>query len=1208
VSVAEIAPRGEGFDRTPPHDVTAEMCVLGGMLLSKDAISDVMETIRPDDHYRPAHQMVHEAILELYGRGEPVDAITIADLLEKRGELSRAGGRDYLHTLIATVPTAANAGYYARIVRERAILRRLVEVGTRIVQLGYSGDGDADALVDRAQAEVYGVTERRVSEDYLSLSEIMPAALDEIEAIGSRGGGMAGVPTGFADLDALTNGLHPGQMIVIAARPAVGKALALDTPLPTPDGWTTMGDIRPGDRLLGADGRPVTVVAATEVLHGRPCYEVEFSDGEIVVADGQHQWVTWDVKTCKSYDYHRAPGTPSYPDDWASWMSSRASRHRYSPDERAQMRGLRAAGMSSAQVATILGRTVGAIEQQWNRPQDLADNHVTVRPRTTEEIASSLRVRGQRNHAIPAAKALHLPEADLALEPYVLGYLLGDGDTTGRGRVACDPRDRAWLMDEFTVLGHTVTECADPGHFYVKGIRGTWRSLGLAEGKRVPAAYMRGSFLQRLALVQGLVDSDGSVDHHGSYRFCNTNKRLVDDFVELVSSLGCVAQVKYRVPRMRAGRPSRDSWEVIVPSGLPLARLPRKELAARHDWGREQAGRYIVDVRPVPSVPVRCVQVDGGDHLYLAGRSMIPTHNSTLALDLARAATIKHQLPTVIFSLEMSRNEITMRLLSAEARVPLHSMRTGQMSEEDWTRLARRMSEVVDAPLYIDDSPNMSMMEIRAKCRRLKQRNDLRMVIVDYLQLMSSPKRTENRQQEVSEMSRSLKLLAKEIDVPVIAISQLNRGPEQRTDKRPMISDLRESGCLTADTRILRADNGAETTLGELVASGEREVPVWSLDERLRLIPRVMTHAFPSGVKEVFRVRLRSGREVQATANHPFLSYDGWHPLGSLRPGDRVAVPRHTPGPIDLRPMADHQLSTLARRLRGNAPYESVPVAVFAAPRAQVASFVRHLWGAGGTVRWDGHTSQPLIQYTSASRRLVDDVARLLLRFNVLAEITELAEGHAPPRYQLSIGRAEDQRRFIEQIDASGGWDPKAVSIRQQLQGEPEAASVSTIPAEIWDRLREALDAGIPTGAVRASDHGSTGGGARGTRTQRPPTPGALGRVATILDDADLEMIATNDVFWDEIASVQSLGEQTVYDATVPGTHNFVANGISLHNSIEQDADMVVLLHREDAYERESPRAGEADMIVAKHRNGPTATVTVAFQGHYSRFVDMAPG
>jgi replicative DNA helicase len=269
VSVAEIG-RSEDFERMPPHDVAAEQCVLGGMLLSKDAISDVIEVIRPSDHYRPAHQIVHEAILDLYARGEPADAITVANELSRRGELPRIGGAPYLHTLIASVPTAANAGYYARIVRERAIMRRLVEAGTRIVQMGYAGEADADDLVDRAQAEVYAVTDRRIAEDYQSLSEIMPGALDEIEAIGSHGGGLTGVPTGFVDLDALTNGLHPGQMVVIAARPAVGKALALDTPLPTPAGWTTMAAVAAGDQLLGADGKPTRVVAATEVMQAAP--------------------------------------------------------------------------------------------------------------------------------------------------------------------------------------------------------------------------------------------------------------------------------------------------------------------------------------------------------------------------------------------------------------------------------------------------------------------------------------------------------------------------------------------------------------------------------------------------------------------------------------------------------------------------------------------------------------------------------------------------------------------------------------------------------------------------------------------------------------------------------------------------------------------------------------------------------------------------
>ncbi len=715
MSVAEIAPRGEEFERTPPHDLAAEQCVLGGMLMSKDAISDVLEVIRPGDHYRPAHQLVHEVILDLYGRGEPADPVTVANELTKRGEIARVGGAPYLHTLMASVPTAANAGYYARIVRERAILRRLVEAGTRIVQLGYSGDGEADEIVDRAEAEVYAVTDRRVSEDYLALSEIMPGALDEIEAIGSRGGVLTGVPTGFADLDALTNGLHPGQMIVIAARPALGKALALDTPLPTPAGWTTMGEVRVGDELIGADGRPVNVVAVTEVMHGRPCYEVAFSTGEVIVADGQHQWVTW-------------------------------ARH-----EEAKPTGL-----SEATSPAVV---------------------------TTEQIAAALEHRaghGHPEHAVPVCKPFDLPEADLPIPPYALGVWLGRVKSAAAGSTVAEPEIamRAEAADCTALLGD--------------------------KEERIPAPYLRASEAQRRALLAGILDVGGTVTRAGAIRMPVTSHRLAQDVRELVLSLGYQCSIPAR--KARRGAAASLRYLVSFTTDDQLFLLSRKQRLhkerLRHDPERFR-WRHIVDVRRVPPRPVRCVQVDSPDRLYLAGQGMIPTHNSTLALDLARAASVKAGLTTVIFSLEMSRNEITMRLLSAEARVPLHSMRTGQMGEEDWTRLARRMSEVVDAPMFIDDSPNMSMMEIRAKCRRLKQRHDLRLVIIDYLQLMTSPKRVENRQQEVSDMSRSLKLLAKELNVPVVAVAQLNRGPEQRTDKRPLLADLRESGSIEQDSDVV---------------------------------------------------------------------------------------------------------------------------------------------------------------------------------------------------------------------------------------------------------------------------------------------------------------------------------------------------------------------------------------------------------------------
>jgi replicative DNA helicase len=229
-----------------------------------------------------------------------------------------------------------------------------------------------------------------------------------------------------------------------------------------------------------------------------------------------------------------------------------------------------------------------------------------------------------------------------------------------------------------------------------------------------------------------------------------------------------------------------------------------RSVAAGHTIDLPDGGQVKIEsVEPIPSVPVRCVQVAAEDHLFLAGPTSIPTHNSTLALDLCRAASIHNNLAAVVFSLEMTRTEITMRLLSAEAKIPLNHLRNGHMTEDDWHRLARKMSEVNAAPLFIDDSPNMTMMEIRAKARRLKQRHDLRLVVIDYLQLMSSGKKVESRQLEVSEFSRQIKLLAKELDVPVIALSQLNRGSEQRADKKPMISDLRESGSIEQDADMV---------------------------------------------------------------------------------------------------------------------------------------------------------------------------------------------------------------------------------------------------------------------------------------------------------------------------------------------------------------------------------------------------------------------
>jgi replicative DNA helicase len=1016
-------------------------------------------------------------------------------------------------------------------------------------------------------------------------------------------------------------------------------------------------------------------------MTGRRCYEVEFSDGTVIVADAEHQWLTM----------------------------TRAAR-RYAKD-----------GRSSSRTPIP--------------PQVV----------TTEEMAATLRcptADARLNHSVPVCASFDLPDVPLPVDPYLLGVWLGDGTSAAAQITTADPEivaeieacgyvvkpsqsslyryhvqlpeertpDRAcavcgkWFSNRMPnvrtcgkVCGGrlrfitappppTCSDCGGPITSYgprcseCRGAHGTvqgrLRTLGVLGDKHIPISYLRAGEKQRRDILAGLLDTDGTVHKNGSTaQFAVTSRRLAFDVRDLIVSLGYRPTV---TSKPVAGR-KPDSSVCYTVSFTPtdnVFRLSRKAAQFTATDHPKTRHRYVTAVREIESVPVRCVEVDNADHLYLAGPTCIPTHNSTLGLDLARSASIKNGMTSVIFSLEMSRMEITMRLLSAEARVSLQNIRTGRLSDDDWQRLARRMGEVAEAPLFIDDSPHLTMMEIRAKARRLKQRNNLRLVVLDYLQLMSSPKRVESRQQEVSEISRSMKLLAKELEIPVVAISQLNRASEQRADKKPQLSDLRESGCLTGDTRLVRADTGAEVSLAELVLTGERDVPVWSVDGDLRLVRARLTHAFPSGTKDVYELRLRSGRVVRASANHRFLTLDGWRRLDELSAGTRIAAPRLLPEPTTTAERPEAEIVMLAhllgdgcvaprqpihytsadeanvtavetaaahfgitpRRVRqknwwhvylpapqklargrrnpiaawlgdmglyGLRSHEKfVPDMVFGLPRAQLALFLRNLWATDGSVRWDVKYGQARIYYASTSRRLVDDMARLLLRFGIYARVQTVRKPPYRDGYHLLIDGVESQRIFLSKIGVHGARGENAQLALRMLADVVSNTNLDTVPKEIWDRVREALVERSMSHRAFAAAMGTQFCGS--TLWKHAPSRGRLAKVAGVLDDAELHLVATSDVYWDEVASITDLGPQPVFDATVVGTHNFLADGIVAHNSLEQDADAVILLYREDAVERESARAGEADLIIAKHRNGPTGTVTVAFQGHYSRFVDMA--
>ena len=660
--------RSSGSARVPPSNLQAEESLLGAMLLSRDAIAVASELLSADDFYKPAHGHIYDAITTLNAAGEPADPVTVADELRRSGLLEAVGGPAALVNLQAATPATSNAGRYAKIIEEHALLRRLIRVAGDIAEMGYDLPDDVTKTVDMAESMVFDVAQRRVTDSMDEIHNLLDANLDRLEQLYERGESVTGLPTGYADLDELLSGLQPNALLVLGARPSAGK----------------------------------TALALGMVTHG----------------------------------------------------------------------------------------------------------------------------------------------------------------------------------------------------------------------------------------------------------------------------------------------------------------------------------------------------------------------------------ALESQRPVLMFNLEMSKLELTQRMLCSEARVDSSRVRNGRLTEADWQKIAHATGRLAEAPIWIDDNPNLTIMEIRSKARRLKARTgDLGLVVVDYLQLMTGRSSAENRQVEVSEISRGLKILARELECPVLALSQLSRGLEMRQDKRPMLADLRESGCLTADTRITRADTGLEVTMGELLASGEEHVPIWTLNENYRLVRGEIARVFPSGVKSVYELKLSSGRTVKASGNHPFLALEGWFPLEKLDVGDCIAVPRAGDWPTSVG--------------RDEVAADSVP---------------RDLW--------------------TYIRKCL-------------------------PHHDLTLGEVERQLGI--------------------------------------DNFTESFYANALT---------------------RPQ----LARLAEVVPDPLLADLARSDVRWDTIVSITELGDQPVFDATVPGTHNFVADGIVVHNSIEQDADVVMFIYRDEVYNSDSPDRGTAEILVSKHRNGPTGMVRLAFLDHYAKFANMAKG
>ncbi len=857
--------------RVPPQNLEAEESVLGAMMLSADAIADVVEILQPEDFYRGANGRIYGTLRGLYGRGEPVDIITAVEALRREGILEDVGGHLYVRDLVDNVPTPGSAPHYADIVAKSALRRRLITAAADIMELAYAPTDDADSVADDAEQRIYDVARREDRDETAVLRDLVDQAMLDLESMQNRTSAYTGLPTGFRDLDDLTSGLQPGNLVVIAARPGVGK--------------------------------------------------------------------------------------------------------------------------------------------------------------------SSLAMNMARNVAVE---------------------------------------------------GHSVA----------------------------------------------------------------------------------------------------------------------------------------------------------------------------------------------VFSLEMSRTEIGMRILCAEARVPWDRIRNKRVGPQDWQNVVHAAETLHDAPLHIVDSGNVNIVDIRAKARRMRSgRGGLELIIVDYLQLMTSAasRRPDSRQQEVAEISRSLKLLAKELHIPVVALSQLNRNPETRADKRPQLSDLRE--CVPGDTLVSLAD-GRRLPIRDLVGTTP---DVLSVTHGGTILEARSDKVWPVGVKPVHEVRFASGRTFRATAEHRLMGWDGWVTVKDLQPGSRLAIARRIPEPARASDWPEDRVALLGQligdgsylrakslryttaseensqivaraateqfgakvsRIKGRGSWHQlfiggngdrwhpagvkawlqeigvygqrshlkrVPDAAFRLPDRQVATLLRHLWAADGCIhaRKPGQRGSHSVYYSTNSRGLAEDVAFLLLRFGIVARIKQVSKSGYRDGFHVHVSGALDQRWFLRQVGTFGPRVVPAEELARALDGVVPTTNVDTLPGEVFGRIRESMRLqGVSTRAMAAARGTSYGGQ---SQYAFAPSRSVVAEYAELLDDDELRTSASDDLFWDRVVEVVEAGSELVYDMTVPGPSNWIAGAgaVISHNSgaIEQDSDVVMFIHRDDV---DPEKKRMAEIIISKHRNGPTGSVNLNFEPALTQFRNAA--
>ena len=927
----ELSFQGDGSNRLPPQNIEAEEAILGGILLDPEAIGRVSDRLVPEAFYLSAHTTIYQAALRLHTQQKPTDLLSITSWLTDNDQLTQIGGRNKLATLVDRTVSAVNIDALAGLVMEKYLRRQLIKAGNEIVHLGFETETELPIVLDNAEQKVFNVTQQKTQSGLVHIGDTLINTFQDIETR-HQGIALPGIPCGFYDLDAMTSGFQRSDLIIVAGRPSMGKCLSYDS--------------------------------------------------EIVLADGQ-------IATIEELYQQRQGSLLTLNDDWKFTFTQPSA---FVDD-----------GIKPVfRITTRLGRAIETTITHpfltikgWQRLENLQVGNKIAIPRKIDvfgtETIRECEVKLLAD-SLEKSDTKTVPNIVFKLEKLQLSLFLNrlfatDGWATvlnsGQSQLGyCTVSEKLARQIQHLLLRFGIIAALKKRSVKYNNTRRPAWQLDITDALSIK------NFIAEIGIF-GKEAALAKVTAAISQKRYKTNRDLIPVEIweqiaaakgsETWSSLAKRAGIK-SYTNIHVGKRALTRERLWILS-TTLDNLPLQQLANSDVYWDE-----IISIESVGNKQVYDLTIPE-THNFIAND--ICVHNTAFCLNLAHNIAAGYQLAVAVFSLEMSKEQLVQRLLASEAGIESSYLRSGRISQTQWEPLSRAIDKLSDTPIFIDDTANITVTQMRSQARRLQaeQTKDLGLIVIDYLQLMEGS--SDNRVQELSRITRSLKGLARELSVPIIALSQLSRGVEARTNKRPMLSDLRESGCLTGDTLVTLADDGIQIPIKDLV--GKSGFTIWALNERtMKLEKAIVSNAFSTGIKPVFTLKTRLGRKIRATANHKFLSINGWKRLDEL-------------------------------------------------------------------------------------------------------------------------------------------------NLQQQLIA-----------------------------------------------------------------------LANSDTYWDEVISIELYGAEEVFDLTVDKLHNFIANNIIVHNSIEQDADIVMMLYRDEYYSPDTPDRGIAEVIIAKHRNGPTGTVKLLFDPQFTKFKNLA--